>query len=70
MRLVLTFGFCLMAQSAMAHPGHLAELAGHNHWLAGAAIGIAGLAALWGALKGKTEEDEEPAEESAEEQPA
>ncbi len=46
------------AQSAAADPGHLIGVAGHNHWLAAGAIGVAIAAGIWGALKGKREEDE------------
>lgn len=47
-----------------AHPGHLAEVAGHGHWVAGAAIGLAVLVGVWGKLKGR-----EAASQEAEEQP-
>ncbi len=67
MRLVLMTFFTVMAQSAAAHPGHLADVAGHDHWVAGAAIGIAILVGLWGALKGDKEPDEEIEEEMEEE---
>jgi hypothetical protein len=54
----------------LAHPGHLAEVAGHNHWIAGAAIGAGVAIALWGLLKGRREEAaEEPAAEEAEDTP-
>ncbi|MBK0397829.1 hypothetical protein H0I76_01385 [Limibaculum sp. M0105] len=29
--------------TALAHPGHYAETAGHTHWLALGAMGLAGL---------------------------
>ena len=69
MRCLTTLVLIFAANSAAAHPGHWGELAGHDHWVAGAAIGLAGLAALWGALKGK--KAKEDAEEIAddEEQP-
>lgn len=38
--------------AAVAHPGHLVEAAGHNHWVAGAAIGAAIALGLWAGLKG------------------
>lgn len=62
----------LVAGPATAHPGHIADLAGHNHWLAGAAIGAAIAAAIWGHLKGKKDapEDEHAEEDTAEEQSA
>lgn len=62
-----------LASPAFAHPGHLEVLAGHDHWVAGAAIGLAIAVGIWGALKGKkdpeTEEDstdeDTPEEEAA-----
>lgn len=45
------------AAPAGAHPGHLADLAGHDHWVAGAAIGLAIALGLYGALKGKKAQD-------------
>ncbi|WP_099826668.1 DUF6732 family protein [Oceaniglobus indicus] len=35
--------FCIVAMPgrAMAHPGHLADAAGHDHWIAAAALGLA-----------------------------
>ena len=72
MRGLLTLTLIFSASAAAAHPGHWADFAGHDHWIAGAAIGLAGLAAIWGALKGKkaqeeaeTEADEEMEEEAA-----
>lgn len=62
MRFALTCLLTLVAQSAAAHPGHLVEAAGHNHWVAGAAIGIAIAVGIWGALKGDKEEPEEEPE--------
>ena len=55
--------------TATAHVGHLGELAGHDHWVAGAAIGVAAAITLWGALKGRKTGDtpEEEAEEKTEE---
>ncbi len=68
MRILMTVMLVLTASSAHAHPGHWADVAGHDHWVAGAAIGLAGLAALWGALKGKKDREEaEPDEEMEEE---
>jgi hypothetical protein len=51
---------------ALAHGGHLGELAGHSHWIGwGALVAGAALAALLGKRKGKQEtaQDAEPAEE-------
>ena len=55
----------LTAGPAAAHPGHLAEVAGHGHWVAGAAIGLAVLLGLWGKLKGRG--DAEPDAEAEDE---
>lgn len=64
------------ATPAFAHAGHLADLAGHSHWLGlGALLGAAAVAGLLGAKspgKGRKETetaDDEP-ETDAEEQPA
>ena len=67
MRFALTCLLTLVAQSASAHPGHLVEAAGHNHWVAGAAIGIAIAVGIWGALKGDKETDAEIEEDLEEE---
>ncbi|MDX8351904.1 DUF6732 family protein [Cognatiyoonia sp. IB215182] len=69
MRFIISLLLVLTGSAAAAHPGHWGELAGHDHWVAGAAIGLAGLAALWGALKGKKKEPE-PEEEEREEEAA
>lgn len=53
MRSVLTILAMLVATRAAAHPGHLGLLAGHDHWVAAGAIGLAVAAGLWGALKGR-----------------
>lgn len=47
---------------AVAHPGHLTDLAGHDHWVAGAAIGIAIVLGAWAALKGQGKESSSAAE--------
>ncbi|MFY0692676.1 MAG: hypothetical protein JXR14_12230 [Paracoccaceae bacterium] len=57
--------FCaglLMASPAVAHVGHVGELAGHDHWVAGAAIGVAAAITLWGVLKGKKAAGQQPEE--------
>ena len=66
----LAFIASLLATPAYAHAGHLADLAGHGHWVGvGALIGAAIVAGLLG--KGKKADAEPEAEESdAEEQPA
>ncbi len=57
--------FLLLPGAASAHVGHLGDVAGHDHWLAGAALGAAALGALWAAWKGRGEQ--EPAETEPEE---
>lgn len=68
MRLILTAVLFLTALPAHAHVGHLGDLAGHDHWVAGAAIGAAVLVGIWGALKNRKEPEPEP--ETAEEEAA
>ncbi len=70
MRVLLTITLICVGSSAMAHPGHWADVAGHDHWVAGAAIGLAGIAAIWGVLKGKKEKEAAEAEEALEEENA
>jgi len=70
MRLTSVLILMFAGTAAQAHPGHWGELAGHDHWVAGAAIGLAGLAAIWGALKGKKAEQEAEPEEELEEEAA
>ncbi|MEM8553367.1 MAG: DUF6732 family protein [Pseudomonadota bacterium] len=50
-RLYSIAALTLMPLVASAHPGHIAEAAGHNHWVAGAAIGLAAAITLWAGLK-------------------
>ncbi|QEE34419.1 hypothetical protein FTO60_01065 [Octadecabacter sp. SW4] len=70
MRTTLTLIAMLFATSAAADPGHIADVAGHNHWVAGAAVGVAVLVGLWGALKGRggketsADTEDEPEEEA------
>ncbi|WP_417688182.1 DUF6732 family protein [Roseibium sp.] len=45
--------------AAMAHAGHLGELAGHSHWIGVAALAGAALVAGIAALKGKREAEGE-----------
>lgn len=70
MRAILTLSLILPADVASAHVGHVAEAAGHSHWVAGAVIGIAVVAGLYGALKGKTKPEETAAETTEDEVPA
>ncbi|MEL6313981.1 MAG: DUF6732 family protein [Pseudomonadota bacterium] len=59
--------FLLLAAPAYAHPGHLAEVAGHGHWLGAAAIGAAIAIGLVIGLKGRKAREEEVAEAESEE---
>ena len=56
------------AQPAFAHPGHLVDVAGHNHWVAGVAIGAAIAMGIWGAFKGKRKDGEAKDEASGTEE--
>ena len=57
----------LLPLPALAHPGHIVAEAGHNHWVAGAAIAAAAGIAIWAAWKGRKSRDaEQEAEEAAE----
>lgn len=49
----LLIAFGVLPELCLAHPGHLAEVAGHGHWVAGAAIGAAIVIGLWAGLKGR-----------------
>ncbi|MFT6451223.1 MAG: hypothetical protein ACJA06_000704 [Halocynthiibacter sp.] len=64
----ISFVLGLFAGPLAAHPGHLVDQLGHDHWVAGAAAGAAIAIALWGALKGKSGENssDEDVEEGAE----
>ena len=67
MRLFIMSILTMTGSAAAAHPGHWADVAGHDHWAAGIAIGLAGLAAIWGAAKGKkAKEDNAEVDEDAE----
>ncbi|MCV6595937.1 MAG: hypothetical protein OIF40_02465 [Mangrovicoccus sp.] len=55
------------AGPAFAHMGHLGEVAGHAHWVAGAAIGLAGAIALWAGTRGRKDSDESAEAEDASE---
>jgi Iap family predicted aminopeptidase len=58
---------------AQAHVGHLADAAGHDHWAAGAAIGIAIAIGLAGKLRERAKARDDEAvdvEDESEEVPA
>ncbi len=58
--LLPTIGLSAAPGAALAHAGHLTDAAGHDHWVAGAAIGLAIALGLWGALKGGRDDESEP----------
>lgn len=60
MQRLATILLLIAPHGAWAHTGHLDTLAGHDHWVAGIALGAAAGLALWGWLKGDT--DDEPAQ--------
>ena len=68
MKFQILFLVLVSGSAANAHPGHLIDLAGHGHWLAGIALGGAIAAGIWGALKGNAKDTDEP-EEVDEDQP-
>ena len=51
MRLTLSFILTVLAGPALAHIGHLGEVAGHGHWIALGGIAIAAGIALLGGRK-------------------
>jgi hypothetical protein len=69
MKFSLTMLVIFSADTALADPGHLIEVAGHNHWLAGLAVGGAITAGLWGALKGQRKESDDETEIDEAEEP-
>ncbi|WP_040819296.1 DUF6732 family protein [Litoreibacter arenae] len=64
-RILITFTLFFGAP-ASAHVGHVGEFAGHDHWVAGAALGAALAVSIWGALKGKKNAEEAEAQEDSE----
>ncbi|MGJ8606222.1 MAG: DUF6732 family protein [Marivita sp.] len=70
-RMFLITVLTLSAGPALAHAGHLGGLAGHDHWVAGAAVGIAIGIAAWTAVRGRKRRAKSREETpDAEEQPA
>lgn len=56
----------LMPASALAHVGHIGDLAGHSHWVGVAALaGAVAVAALASKLKKRSEAAEESADAGA-----
>lgn len=70
MRFALTILIAMSAGPAMAHIGHLGEVAGHGHWLGAAALGAAIALGLWQGLKGKAQaQGEDDADDATDEEP-
>lgn len=69
MRILTATIFLVTATSGFSHPGHIIDVAGHDHWIAIGLIGAAGLAALLGKRKGNSEPEAED-EAAGEEAPA
>ncbi len=64
---LFTVLFCLMPMPAFAHLGHLADAAGHAHWIGLAAGAAAAAAAAWG-LRGRKEDEAQEVSEEVEEE--
>jgi hypothetical protein len=67
MRAVLTLTLIAIASSASANIGHVGEVAGHDHWIAAGALGLALGLTLWAALKGRKDTNTEVADDETEE---
>ncbi|MXU64041.1 hypothetical protein GSH16_01180 [Rhodobacteraceae bacterium KN286] len=61
-----TGALVMHAAPAAAHAGHLADAAGHDHWVAGIALGAAVATAAWAILKDRKAKGAQDAAESAE----
>lgn len=62
---VFTFIAALFAAGpALAHTGHLGEVAGHDHWLAAGALALAAGVGLWVALRDRARAAAAEAEEA------
>jgi hypothetical protein len=60
MRHMITPFAVLTGGPALAHTGHLGLLDGHDHWVAGLAIGAAFVVGVVGALKGRKADSAPP----------
>lgn len=74
MRRILVLTAIALPLPAFAHVGHLGDLAGHSHWIALGALGIATVVGALASAKGKDRqpeaEDDPAAEEDADTQEA
>ncbi|RVT87320.1 hypothetical protein DXV76_04355 [Rhodobacteraceae bacterium CCMM004] len=51
MRRIIAVPALILPAAALAHPGHVAESAGHTHWIAAAAIAAAAAVTVWQVLR-------------------
>ncbi len=58
----ITLFLSLFSAPAFAHTGHLIDAAGHDHWVAGAAIAIALGLGIREVIKGPRKSDDEDSE--------
>ena len=74
MRRIIVLTAIAQPLPAFAHVGHLGDLAGHSHWIALGALGIATVVGALASAKGKDRspdaEEDVPDEEDAETQEA
>ena len=70
MRFIFASIIATAATPALAHIGHLGEVAGHGHWIALGGIAIAGAIALLGGRKKADEDTEDAAAPEIEEEEA
>jgi len=67
--ILLTAGLLLSPLPALAHPGHLADLAGHSHWIALGGLALAGALAAWAARGRKDGAVQEAQQDNPEAEP-
>lgn len=67
-QLMLSATFLVLPQAALAHIGHWAPVAGHDHIAIGITIGIAVVTGL--TILGQRGKDQRPAEETIDDEPA
>lgn len=69
MRFGFTAVLALGGGAAWAHPGHLAEVAGHGHWIAAGALAAAVALGLLAAKGRKKPDTKAEAEETPDDEP-
>jgi membrane protein implicated in regulation of membrane protease activity len=64
---VTTLPSLMVPSMALAHAGHVGDLAGHSHWVGWAAAAAAAAVTAWAIKRGtKAKTDEDKADEAAE----